>query len=656
LGDSLLFVFSTPHDCDTIKNIEWLQNSGTLTLQDPHFRSFIVKPTQEGDITYRARVYYKHPKGTTNLTVDIPYTVKVKQRPHLFVDPPNTLKYCYPDDPPLNLNLPNPSADIIDYNFVVSGLDAVKFLAANGDVKFQPDETGDYMVEANYQYLCSAMTTKYVQDEVRIVVNNKNEDGATFIKLPDKRFCELEGITIESYNREGSSLKWEHDGTPITVFPEPYKPAAGTYTLTTLISNACYPDDPYPYSVFVEVVAVPKIEVMPDITVCSGDIVELKAEFVGDELIWTFIGGTFPPDIVQIDNKTFVQIENTTTFRGIAHYTDGVCGDAYDEVTITRMPYASLQLMPDTSACQGHEIQLRVVQQKDGDEIFWSSSKFSMIGTGESTPITVNGNETYTAIIANRCSRDSADLKVTSLYLPKIELKIDTAVCYGESLDLDSRIFDSQGNLHWTPNESTANTITEPTIYIATVTTPEPRCGSVSDTMYVNVYPPLMLLPDDSNLPHYNTHDLYDVSFQTLHAVPNLTYHISSTLPPGLTMINDRLYGQPVLGPADYNTHHLQVSVIDGHRCKIAKDYILAPEWKAANVLLPMGDAGNAIFLPDYSLEVYTRNGLLMHEGMGWNGTWNNAFVPAGTYFYKAKILIDGMPEERMNYVVVMYY
>jgi gliding motility-associated-like protein len=69
-----------------------------------------------------------------------------------------------------------------------------------------------------------------------------------------------------------------------------------------------------------------------------------------------------------------------------------------------------------------------------------------------------------------------------------------------------------------------------------------------------------------------------------------------------------------------------------------------------------MGDIGNAIFLPDYNLEVYNRNGLLMHKGRGWDGLWNNAFVPAGTYFYKVKILIDGMPEERMNYVVVMYY
>jgi hypothetical protein len=653
LGDSLLFVFSTPHNCDTITDIPWTQNNGTFRRRDKHVWEAIVKPGLEGNIPYSARVTYKHPKGMIFLYENISYTISVKQRPRLFVhNPPDTLKYCYPTGAPLDLNLP-PSNAIIDYNFVASGAQAVNFLVPKGSgvdtlSSFAPDKSGDYVVEASYKYLCSEIDTLLARGQVHVVVNREDEAGASFIVTPDKGFCELEGITIRSVDKEGSSLAWEHNGTPVTF---PYQPGApGTYTLTTLIYNACFPQsNPKRHDVNVRLVPVPKIQVMPDTTVCSGDSIVLKVlpGFVGDTLIWTYTTG--------MTAKDTITISNTTSFRGVAHNTDGVCGDTYDEVTIFRMQDASLRLMPDTSACRYHEIRLRVTQ-KDGDEIIWRSSNFSLIGTGENVTIWVDGNETYTAIISNRCSRDSADLRVTSLYLPKIELKIDTSVCYGESLDLNSRIFDSWGSLQWMPNESTSNTITEPTMYIATVTTPEPRCGSATDTMYVNVYQPLMLLPDDSNLPHYNAQDFYDVSLQTLHGAPNLTYSISGTLPPGLMMTNGRLHGQLTLGPTDYNTHQLQVSVIDGHYCKTEKDYILAPEWKAPNVLLPMGDIGNAIFLPDYNLEVYNRNGLLMHEGMGWDGLWNNAFVPAGTYFYKVKILIDGMPGERMSYVVVMYY
>jgi hypothetical protein len=652
LGDSLLFVFSAPHGCDTIKGVEWLQNSGTLTHEeDPHIRSFIIKPTQEGDNTYRARALYKQPKGIVNLPEDISYTVTVKQRPRLFTNypTPDTLKYCNPNDAPLNLDDRTATGSIIDYDrFVAFG--TAKFMATNSS-SFSPNTTGDYVVEANYQYLCSAMITPLAQGEVRIVVNHEDEDGAIFVEIPKKGFCVIEGVTIKSANKEGSSLKWKHKNETVTF---PYFLPAGTYTLTALIYNACYPSSPNTYDVPVRVVPAPKIAVMPDTTVCRGATVmldTLPGNFVGDELIWTmdaYVGGVPSPNTVTINE--------TTIFRGYAHNDDSVCGDAYDEVTVFRMPDAKVTLT-DTSACLYNTIQLRAAE-KEGDKaeykfgITWRSSHFNFIGEGESIPVRVSGNETYTAIATNTCSSYSAELKVTALYLPSIELITDTTICYGKDLSLKNCIIEAHGILKWAPDYSI--NITEPVTYIATVTTE--KCGSASDTMYVDVYKPLLLLPDNSNLPRYNRMDFYDVSFETLQATPPLAYNISGTLPPGLTLANNRLYGQPVLGFTDYNTHRLQVSVTDGHRCTISKEYILAPEWKAANVLLPMGDAENALFLPDYNIEVYTRNGLLLYKGRGWNGSWNNTFVPAGTYFYKAQLLIDGILEERMRYVVVMYY
>ncbi|MDR3180325.1 MAG: gliding motility-associated C-terminal domain-containing protein [Prevotellaceae bacterium] len=656
LGDSLLLTFYTPHDCDTITDVTWLQNPGTLSYQDKHQRSFIIKPSQEIDFTYRARVYYRQPKGTIPLSKEISYTVKVKRRPQLFINPPDTIKYCYPDDVPLNLNLPDPTDPIINYTFVKSGPDSVNFLVpkAGGSVdslsSFSPATTGNYVVEANYRYLCSEMDTTLARGEVRIIVNRKDEDPASFIVTPpEKGFCILAGITIESSDREGSSLAWEYNGTPIT-FPYPGEAVGeGAHTFTTLISNACYPQSsPKRHDVKVRVVPVPKIEVMPDTTVCNGDSVALKVvpgSFVGDTLIWTFTSGT--------TTKDTVVIFNTTTFRGSA---GNICGNVSDEVTITRMPFAEVKLMPDTSVCKYDRILLRVVQM-EGDTVKWRSSNFDFIGTGKSVTIWISGNETYTAIVSNRCSSDSAGLNVTALPLPSVKVvTTDTSICYGASLDLNTCVFQSWiGSLKWTPDHST--NMTEPGTYVATASTP--KCGSDSDTMYVNVYPPLILLPDDSRLPnyrpYYNEEDFYEVRFQTLQSKPPLSYTINGTLPPGLTVTNGNISGKPKLGVYDYNTHHLEVSVVDGHQCRISKEYILLPEWKAPNVLLPMGDADNAMFLRDYNIEVYNRNGLLLHKGMGWNGTWNNAFVPAGTYFYKVNVLIDNSPEKRMSYVVVMY-
>jgi hypothetical protein len=664
LGDSLLFTFSTPHNCDTITGITWLQNSGTLNYESPHTHTFIVKPTQEGDNTYRAKVQYKHPKGTTNPYIEITYIVQVKRRPRLFINPnpPDTLKYCYPDDAPLNLNQPAPTDAIIDYNFVASGPGMVNFVP-NGLPSFKPTVTGNYVVEANYLYMCSEMNTTLTQGKVRIVVNKMTT--AYIITPPSEGFCELSGITIESFTikssdetNEGINLRWKHDGNTITF---PFKPPAGTYTLTAFIDNACYPSNsPQTHSISnVRVVPVPEVKVMPDITVCRGDSVALEVvpgSFVGDTLIWRFLSGKITKDTVKIDTTTTFRAHASNACRPISK---GL--SVYDEVTVSCMPDAAVQLMPDTSACLYDEIWLRVVQ-KEGDVISWSSSHHNYIpDEGEGITVLVDGNETYTAVITNQCGSYSASLNVEALYLPSVTVKSDTAICHGAFLNFsDCLIGTAYGiTLQWRPGQGAILTepgryITDSDIYIATVSTE--KCGSDSDTIYVNVYPPLILLPDNSNLPRYNNQDPYDISFQTLQAVPPLSYSISGAFPPGLTMINGRISGKPVLGPYDYNTHHLQVSVTDGHQCQTSREYILAPEWKAATVLLPVGNAENAVFLPGYNLEVYNRNGLLLHKGMGWNGVWNNTFVPSGTYFYNVKILIDDRPEDRMGYVVVMYY
>jgi hypothetical protein len=384
---------------------------------------------------------------------------------------------------------------------------------------------------------------------------------------------------------------------------------------------------------------------MPDITACRGDSVVLKTlHVVGDTLRWTFASGA--------STKDTVVIHDTTTFRGIA---SNVCGDDIDEVTISRRPDAFVKVMPDTSACKYDQIRLRVIE-KEGD-IKWSSSHLTFIGDEDTVEVGVFENsETYTAVAENVCGTYSASVHVTALPLPTISvIKSDTSICYGASLDLDQCFYSQYGIPQWTPENPGTTPLTTSATYVINVVSTN-KCGSIQDTMYVNVYKPLLLLPDDSQLPRYNKQDPYELSFQTLQGEPALSYSINGTLPPGLTMINGHISGKPALGPYDYNTHRLEVSVVDGHQCRTSKEYILAPEWKAATVLLPMGDADNATFLPNYMLAVYNRNGLLLHKGIGWNGVWNNTYVPAGTYFYKVNILIDNVPEERMSYVVVMYY
>ena len=53
------------------------------------------------------------------------------------------------------------------------------------------------------------------------------------------------------------------------------------------------------------------------------------------------------------------------------------------------------------------------------------------------------------------------------------------------------------------------------------------------------------------------------------------------------------------------------------------------------NIFTPNGDGVNDIFLADYDLKVYDRQGTLMYEGTeGWNGTHNGVEANAGVYLY----------------------
>jgi hypothetical protein len=317
------------------------------------------------------------------------------------------------------------------------------------------------------------------------------------------------------------------------------------------------------------------------------------------------------------------------------------------------MANAAVELA-DMDACKDHEIQLRYVKKEGDIEWYHGSEKLP----GENPTVRISQDEIYTATAFNECTSATTFLHVTMLPLPFIAVTPDTSICYGKSLDFNSCIKGIPIDMvTWSP--SRAENLTEPGMYTATATTE--KCGSTTASMYVNVYKPLILLPNDSHLPRYNRKDFYDVSFQTLQAENPVSYSIgmvspNKEMPSWLNVENGHISGKPVLGLYDYKTHHLQVSVTDEHKCSMSKEYLLAPEWKAPTVLLPRGDADNAVFLRDYPLTVYDRNGLLIYKGKGWNGMWNGTYVPAGTYFYKVTILMDEIPEERMSYVVVMYY
>jgi gliding motility-associated-like protein len=56
------------------------------------------------------------------------------------------------------------------------------------------------------------------------------------------------------------------------------------------------------------------------------------------------------------------------------------------------------------------------------------------------------------------------------------------------------------------------------------------------------------------------------------------------------------------------------------------------------NVFTPNGDGHNDYFMPNYEMQVFDRNGMLLYSGTinskGWDGTYNGEKMDPDTYFY----------------------
>ena len=81
--------------------------------------------------------------------------------------------------------------------------------------------------------------------------------------------------------------------------------------------------------------------------------------------------------------------------------------------------------------------------------------------------------------------------------------------------------------------------------------------------------------------------------------------------------------------------------------------WIAIPE--APKVFDPQGNGGSELFLKDFEIKLYNRNGILMFQGNGgWNGTYNGIMVNAGTYFYVVTYASNTGVKFKTGYVTVV--
>lgn len=89
-------------------------------------------------------------------------------------------------------------------------------------------------------------------------------------------------------------------------------------------------------------------------------------------------------------------------------------------------------------------------------------------------------------------------------------------------------------------------------------------------------------------------------------------------------------------GIGKYDIMLTAINNIYGCRSRASQSIIMEPF--IPNVFTPNGDSHNDYFMPNYDLEIFDRQGILLYKGtkesLGWDGTYKGVKVDPDTYFY----------------------
>jgi hypothetical protein len=311
------------------------------------------------------------------------------------------------------------------------------------------------------------------------------------------------------------------------------------------------------------------------------------------------------------------------------------CGSFSDSTRVTHTPLPAVVAMDDQRVCENTEITL-TVKSAVGD-IHWSVPQTTF-------PVVASG--TYTVYATNMCGIASQAVYITAVPPPQVVANNDTVVCYGSDVTLGTQ--QHIGSLSW--NSPLTVRVTEPQTYTVTASN---ECGAVSDDMAVDAFAPILFTAPDP-LPSYKYKKYYEQKLSFENAAHPVHLRWLGSLPDGLTITPDGvLRGMPIITGDNFDSHRVTVFRDDDHGCTASQAFLLTPLFHAPNAIIRDGGK-NSHFLPDFDLEIFNRQGIILHKGRGWLGTSGSSQVPIGTYFYKVNITQDGKLLQYMGFITVL--
>jgi gliding motility-associated-like protein len=451
-------------------------------------------------------------------------------------------------------------------------------------------------------------------------------------------------LTTTAY---GTVNKWRWDfgvtgiNTDVSTLKSPTYSydAAGIYLSSLIVStdNGCI-DTLYDS---VRILDKPPFSVAPhDTLICTVDTLQLIA------MAGTPGSVTWSPsyNINNINSFTpLVSPDVTTTYN--IKFTDNSGCVGTDSVKVNVVNNVSLQALNDTTICRTDSVQLKL--STDALYFSWTpaaSLNDPTIKSPIAFPTAASTTYNVRASISKKCFV-SKNITVRTVPYPLANAGADTSICVGKSAQLHA----TGGSIYsWSPvtfltNPNIANPISQLPAdnirYIVTVSDtlgcPKPK----TDTMFVFV---IKIFADAGPR---DTSVVLGQPLQ-LHGIGS-TFYLWT---PG-TWLNNANISNPISLPQDNIQYQLKVSDINGCfgldtiNVKLFK---VTPDLYVPTAFSPDGDGINDIFRPIAlgirSLElfsVYNRWGQFVYSttqiGQGWNGKFNGADQPAGTFVWYAE-------------------
>jgi hypothetical protein len=355
--------------------------------------------------------------------------------------------------------------------------------------------------------------------------------------------------------------------------------------------------------------------------VCEGIALEFGYHNAIGTVTWNVVGGS----PININHSQYIIVTATNE-----------CGRFSDSTWVTYVPQPAVVPMNDLQVCENTEITLSV-KSVTGD-VHWNVPETTFKAVASST---------YTVRAANSCGTTTPKtVSVVVVPPPQVVANNDTVVCYGSNITLGTRYH--IGDLSW--NAPLTVNVTGPQTYTVTAAN---ECGAEFDDMAVDIFPPILFTVSDP-LPPYKYRTYYEHKLSFEHAEPPVHLRWMGSLPDGMTIMPDgTLRGMPGATGHNFDSHRFTLMVEDGNGCTASRAFLLTPLFFAPNTMVRDGSE-NAYFLPDFEVEIFNRQGVLLHKGMGWTGTSGASQVPPGTYFYKAEVMQDGERHQYMGYITVL--